>query len=464
VANQLDPENLHMFNSNRFTAIVTNDTHARLLCVQSNEQPLSRGDSHRGAVAALQGALAALNNAYLSPAEVDGYFGARTARAVEDFQRDYGLVADGIVGRQTISQLDSLFSAPVVRAPRGVSVHVGVDKVDAAHYGSEMELFSCKNDANAMRDLAIQLGYTPTTYLNETATTSNFCAFLRVSAGELFAGDTLLVTFSGHGGQVPNTSDDDEPDLNDETLCFYDRMLIDDELSALLATFREGVRIHLVIDSCHSGTAYKQVLPLSPADVKSAKEQYLKGVDSNLAKATPYVGFGNATADALDKSPIPIKVSQLTAALDGERPQLGEVKANPDAAKTTSELFGLLYQLGALGKSKLLQPEVSFLAYDKNKNVYDAVKLVVGTKEATPLGCTTIVLSACDDSQTTPAGDPLSLFTFNLIQAWDSGRFDGSYTQFHRSVVGRARPDATPQLNTDGTGAAARVFERPFAI
>jgi hypothetical protein len=453
-----------VFNSQRFTTVVTPDTHTRLLRAQCNELPIARGESHRGAVVAVQSALASLNAAYLAPAEVDGFFGPRTARAVEAFQRDYGLVVDGIVGRQTLDQLDALFSTPVVRLPRGLSVHVGVDKVDPAHYGSEMPLASCKNDANAMRDLAVQLGYTATVYLDEAATTGNFCSYLRVAAADLFAGDSLLVTFSGHGGQVPNTSDDDEPDLNDETLCFYDRMLIDDELSALLATFREGVRVHVVFDSCHSGTAYKNLEIVAPTDVKAVKEAYQQTITTSLAKAVPYVGMEPVTADTIEKSPIPIKRAKLMEALDGESPDLQEVKGNIEATKTTVELFGLLYALGTLGKPKLLQPEVSFKAYDANRNVYDAVKSAVGSKEATPLGCTTIVLSACDDSQTTPAGDPLSLFTFNLMQAWDAGRFDGSYSQFHRAVVGRARPDATPQLNTDGSGAGARVFERPFAI
>ena len=37
-------------------------------------------------------------------AEIDGYYGPRTAQAVEAFQRDYGLIADGMVGKQTLTQ------------------------------------------------------------------------------------------------------------------------------------------------------------------------------------------------------------------------------------------------------------------------------------------------------------------------------------------------------------------------
>ncbi len=458
-----------MFNSNRFTSIVTQDTQDRLLKAQSNDRPIAQGESHPGAVAAIQGALAALNAAYLSSAEADGFFGPRTARAVEAFQRDYGLVADAIVGQQTLNQLDALFSPPVVRVPRGVSVHVGVDKVDPAHYGSEMALGSCKNDANAMRELADELGYDSTVYLDENATTANFIACLRSAASNLFCGDSLLISFSGHGGQVPNTSYDDESDLNDETLCFFDRMLIDDELSALLAEFREGVRVHIVFDSCHSGTAFKDVFGIIPAVLESQiKGEYQKSIGTKVLQVPPYTGMTTKTPtdpEVLMKSPVPIKLAKLVDALEGEKPDIQEIKPNAEASKAIAELFGLLYGRTTFGKDKFIGIAKSLQVYDQNSQVYDAVKSVVGSKDSIAKACTTVILSACDDSQTTPAGDPLSLFTFNLFQVWNSGHFNGSYSQLHRAVVGRARPDATPQINVDGNaGADSRLLERPFTF
>ena len=66
----------------------------------------------------------------------------------------------------------------------------------------------------------------------------------------------FLVTYAGHGGQVPDTTGD-EVDGFDETWCLFDGQLIDDELFTLWTRFRPGVRILMISDSCHSGTAVR---------------------------------------------------------------------------------------------------------------------------------------------------------------------------------------------------------------
>ena len=106
----------------------------------------------------------------------------------------------------------------------------------------------------------------------------------------------------------------------------------------------------------------------------------------------------------------------------------------------------------AAGKSKSIQLFTPI--YNRNKDLYDAIKNVVGPQENQQLSCSVVTLSACQDSQTTPAGDVLSLFTYNLSRAWDSGGFGGSYRQFHRSLADIAPSNATPAINPYGTNAA----------
>lgn len=444
-----------MFKSSRFNTIVTDETRARLLRAQDNTEPIARGERNRGAVVAVQAALSALNQTYLVPAEIDGWFGSRTYQAVEAFQRDYGLIADGVVGRQVLNQLDAMFSGEVMRAPHAVSVHVGVDRVDTLHYGAPMTLPSCENDAKAMFALAEALGYDALVLANEQATTGNFVAFMRSAADSLFSGDCLLVTFSGHGGQLPNTSSDDEPDLSDETMCFYDRMLIDDEFYALLANLRAGVRVHIVLDSCHSGTAVKQIMVSPDDEPEPQRLRYVEEVSKSLATV------GVAGDGAADTGHVPIKADSLDKALSGERPDLvDQQRPGAELDKEIAELFGDLYAGSSFGTVKFLE---GTQVYEKNSVLYDTVKDIVGGKENAELSCTVTSLSACSDAQTTPAGNPLSLFTFNLTQTLGSSGYRGSYSQLHRAMKGRSRPDATPQLNFYGSGGAeARLQERPF--
>lgn len=462
-----------MLTAHRFTVVPTQDCRKRLEAALANERPIARGETHRGVVVAIQYALSDLNRGYLLAAEIDGYFGPRTQAAVEAFQRDYGLVADGIVGRQTMSQLDTLYSGDVIRQPVGRSIHVGVDRLDTAHYGGEFALASCVNDARKMREIAESLGYNAVILENEQATVANFTGFMRGAISDLFAGDSLLVTFSGHGSQLPNSSDDEEADLLDETLCFYDRMLLDDEFYALLAQFREGVRVHAVFDSCHSGTVAKLLgfAPM-PKDVLFKQEQQAKHTKTlttiktltTVTTVTVAPANGAAEEEGEEVTGQPIAVDSLSKALEGERPELGSPpQPKKDLDKDIAELFADLHAESVTGSPKSIQ----FFSpiYDKNKNLYDAIKNVVGPQENQQLSCSVVTLSACQDSQTTPAGQVYSLFTYNLMTAWNSGSFDGSYRHLHRSLMKVGPPDATPAINTYGPNVAeARLYERPLVF
>ncbi|MFK4225898.1 caspase family protein [Streptomyces sp. NPDC019890] len=148
----------------------------------------------------------------------------------------------------------------------GLSLHVGLNKVDPATYGGwDGELVACENDARDMAGLAREAGFDETTILTTDGTVENVTAELKKAAKKLKSGDILLFTYSGHGGQVPNTvGSDDEPDEFDETLVLYDREFLDDELYREFARFEEGVRILALLDSCHSGSGIEVREVLSP--------------------------------------------------------------------------------------------------------------------------------------------------------------------------------------------------------
>ena len=137
---------------------------------------------------------------------------------------------------------------------KGLSLHLGLNRVDPAHYGGwDGALSACEFDAKDMNALAKAQGFTTRTLLTPQATTAAVIGAIQQAAATLRSGDIFFLSYSGHGGQVPDTNGD-EADGQDETWVMFDRELVDDELYALWGRFAAGVRIVMLSDSCHSGT------------------------------------------------------------------------------------------------------------------------------------------------------------------------------------------------------------------
>jgi metacaspase-1 len=155
---------------------------------------------------------------------------------------------------------------------RGISLHIGLNTVDPAHYdGWDGALAACEFDANDMKAIAESRGLESSILLTQEATAEAVTAAIERAAAELDAGDFFFITYSGHGGQVPDGNDEDEEDRSDETWVLYDRQLVDDELFALWAKFKPGVRIFLLSDSCHSGSVAKKIEDSVPDVVATAE-------------------------------------------------------------------------------------------------------------------------------------------------------------------------------------------------
>jgi len=144
--------------------------------------------------------------------------------------------------------------------PQAISIHVGLNEVDPKHYqGWNGKLVACEFDANDMEKLASERGFDSEKLLTKQATAEALTSTLKKASQKLESGDTLLLTYSGHGGQVPDANGD-EKDRMDETWVLYNRQMVDDELYSLFGTFKPGVRIAIFSDSCHSGTVAKDAM------------------------------------------------------------------------------------------------------------------------------------------------------------------------------------------------------------
>jgi metacaspase-1 len=140
---------------------------------------------------------------------------------------------------------------------KGQSLHIGLNRVNQAHYaGWSGELQACEADAISMMEIAADCGYETQILLTSAATRAGVSEAITRAAEKLVAGDIFLLSYAGHGGQIPDANGD-ETDRADETWCLFDGEMIDDELFQFWKIFSAGVRVLVFSDSCHSGTVVR---------------------------------------------------------------------------------------------------------------------------------------------------------------------------------------------------------------
>lgn len=183
--------------------------------------------------------------------------------------------------------------------PKGVSLAVGLNSVDPNHYqGWSGDLVACEFDAQDMASIAKAMGFETQLLLTKQATRGAVIAAFEAAANKLRAGDIFLLSYSGHGGQLPDLNGD-EDDAMDETWCLFDGEMIDDEIFFYLGRFEPGVRIFSLSDSCHSGTVLKDMM-LSQALGNRSDTRY-RAMPREVAQRT-YLA-NKSSYDALGSDP-----------------------------------------------------------------------------------------------------------------------------------------------------------------
>ncbi|HEY6832356.1 MAG TPA: caspase family protein [Pseudolabrys sp.] len=289
---------------------------------------------------------------------------------------------------------------------KGLSLHIGLNRIDPNHYaGWSGMLNACENDARAMQDIASALGYQTEIRLSEHGSRAAVTEFLVKAARDLRSGDILLLTYSGHGNQVPDL-DGDEDDNLDETWCLFDGQMIDDELYRMYGALADGVRVLILSDSCHSGTVAKFTF-------------YQRAMASGFA----------GTAD-------------IAAAGKG-------------APK------GLVYG------PKALPSDVALRTYAQNKLFYESIgRAPKGAGDATGATAKASIrlISGCQDNQVSFDGAINSAFTAALLLAWDNGNFKGDYDAFHARIQSVMLPTQSPNHYKVGKQDLAYDRQRPFTV
>lgn len=291
---------------------------------------------------------------------------------------------------------------------KAMSLHIGLNSVSPAHYGGwSGDLNACEFDANDMAGIASARNMKATVLLTKNGTRSKTLAAIRAAAKRLVAGDLFFLTYSGHGGQVPDISGE-EDDKNDETWCLYDGQLIDDELYLELSRFAAGVRVLVLSDSCHSGTVTRAAPPQIIAPTSAARSKMMPlavGMRTYREHQAFYDKLQKDVAHASDKSSEP----------------------DPDA---------VLAQLA-------VSPRLTAIA----KKFKPAV----------------VLISGCQDNQTSMDGDHNGAFTEQLLRVWNHGGYKSNYAKFHAEIKAGMPASQTPNLFV--LGRAARFLkQQPFAV
>lgn len=284
---------------------------------------------------------------------------------------------------------------------RGVSLNIGLNSVDPSHYaGWSGPLTACEADAEDMALIAKSQGFQTKQLLTKQATRKNVLNAMHEAAKTLKKGDTFLLSYSGHGGQLPDTNHD-EDDALDETWCLYDGELIDDEIYVAMNRFADGVRVAMFSDSCHSGTVSRTAY----GALRSSGSLSLLADSMETASLEQPPGFKD----------LPAGIALRT---------YRDNKAMYDAimAKLPKE--------------------------DPVPN----------------LKATVLLISGCQDNQLSSDGAFNGLFTSNLLRVWNSGKFRGDYPTFHKRIVRRMPPLQSPNYSVVGCTNPEFEHSTPFHI
>jgi hypothetical protein len=320
---------------------------------------------------------------------------------------------------------------------KGRSLHIGLNNVDTQAYQVQgytvPQLAGCLNDASAMQTLAAGQGFITQSLTDGQATSSEVIRLISSYGRELEPGDIFLLTFSGHGGQVPDVNGD-EDDGMDETWVLYDRMLIDDELFQLFSQFQAGVRIFMLSDSCHSGTVAKQIVTKAVIDQYRQMSDVMTSSSPNAFRGL--VGLGSRDITALHSDKITMR----------------DIRNLKRAAAVSREV-----------RFRGLPTNISQELYLKRQREYDSYQHLAGRPRDADFRPALILISGCQDSQLSQDGDNNGLFTQNLLQAWDNGNFSGDYGRFHSAIASNMPPDQTPNFFTLGDVSEFSP-QRPFSV
>ncbi|SOD03325.1 Caspase domain-containing protein [bacterium JGI 053] len=295
-----------------------------------------------------------------------------------------------------------------------ISLHVGVGCPGEDCGTQPLKGADC--DARVMREIARNAGFASTLLIGKEATLDEVTGNLDRAAHDLYAGDILLVTYSGHGNRVQDCGDGSTSPESDglfETWCLADRQMSDVKAYTHLTKFREDVRIVVIADCCYSG------------------------------------GFA---------------VLNMQEALAAARAELGT------SEQFGSELIPATHELRVAAEKALLNSAPPLSIEERmfssvlnvpRRSVYNALLPALLGKRVT---ASVLLLASTLDNEPAPIHQEHGgFFTMSLLDVWDGGRFSGSYPHLISEIAGKLLSQ-TPNFLPFGKRCPGLLHERPFSI
>lgn len=154
---------------------------------------------------------------------------------------------------------------PVTAQAKIYGLVIGVD--DYAYVPS---LSGAVNDARDIAETLEARDAEVILLLDREATRARIESAFDDIVGRVKTGDTIVMTYAGHGVQMPEALPGDEPDGMDETFILHGfnvrgeglgERIRDNDISSMLSRVPSDVAVLMVADSCHSGTMTRSVDP-----------------------------------------------------------------------------------------------------------------------------------------------------------------------------------------------------------
>lgn len=113
---------------------------------------------------------------------------------------------------------------------------------------------------------------------------------------------------------------------------------------------------------------------------------------------------------------------------------------------------------------RALPLDVMAKTYHDHADEYDEIQRSLSSSTDAEIGATVLLISGCQDDQTSLDGISNGLFTETLLGVWDNGTWKGDYASFHQAIIAKMPADQQPNHMTVGAPNPDFEHQDPFQI